>query len=120
MSGASRRGAVLPAFMERNAMWPLLRRPGSNAHRTGHLPFDACNDARVRWEGPSFEMPAATDAVERWRASTNVQKVSLFRLDVTRPNESSASGDRYIADYPIVPGSEVVLSESVVQALIDW
>jgi hypothetical protein len=87
---------------------------------TYHLRLTACNDSAAHWSGPSFEMPAATDAVERWRATSNVQKVSAFRLGGTRQEGADADDEWHIAGRPIIPGTEVVLSDAGTRALIDW
>jgi hypothetical protein len=87
---------------------------------TYRLALTACKQPGVRWDGPSFDMPAATDAVERWRATSNVRKVSLFKLSSTRQEDASDRDERHIADYPIVSGAEVVLSESMVVGLVAW
>ena len=87
---------------------------------TYRLQLAACGGSGIRWEGPSFEMPSATDAVERWRAASNVQRVSLFRLGAARDDAVDAADDRYIGGYPIVHDSEVVLSDPMVTRLTDW
>ena len=84
------------------------------------LAVAACDDPRLRWEGPSFEVPSTTAALERWRAASNVQKVSGFQLELDRAQNAKVPDEERIFGYPIVPGSEVVLSEAIVSALVDW
>jgi len=80
----------------------------------------ACDDPGVRWEGPSFEVPGTTVAFERWRAASNVRKVSGFQLELDRPQNAKVPVEERIFGYPIIPGSEVRLSEASVSALVDW
>ena len=93
--------------------------PTPIASGTYRLTLTACSDPRVQWNGPSFEMPPATDAVERWRATSGVQKVSLFRIGVDRSKHTTAR-ERSIAGYTILQGAPASLSDSLVGALIDW
>lgn len=65
-------------------------------------------------------MPGATDAVERWRATADVQKASLFQLEGVRDETENGHDDRHVVGYPILAGSEVALSSSLVGALRDW
>jgi hypothetical protein len=75
--------------------------------------------AGQRWEGPPFEAPATTDALERWRATSNVERVTVYRLN--RDFRFDRDGDTgYIVGGPIEPGSEVEISTGVVPALLDW
>lgn len=87
---------------------------------TYRLALTACDDGSAHWQGPEFDAPATTDAFERWRATSNVQKVSLFALDGNRPDESLISDERHVIGRFVVARSEVVLSESGVSSLIAW
>jgi len=84
------------------------------------LMLSACDEPGDRWQGPSVEMPGATDAVERWRAIAHVQKASLFELGASRTENEKGHDDHHIVGYPIRAGSEVVLSTSLVAALSEW
>jgi len=78
-----------------------------------------CDGQGSRWEGPTFEVPGATDALERWRAASNVAKVSVFRLG--RVFRFDREGDEgYILGGPIVPGSEVEVPPTAGQGLVEW
>ena len=74
------------------------------------------SDASARWEGPSFEMPASTDAVERWRATSNLQGIAVYRLERTRSEGTPGHDERHIVGYPVVGGSEA--QEQLVQTAV--
>jgi hypothetical protein len=83
------------------------------------LSVGRCESSGTPWEGPSFEVPASTDALERWRATANVERASVFRLG--RDLRYDRDGDeQYILGGRIVAGSEAELSTTVVQALVEW
>jgi hypothetical protein len=64
-------------------------------------------------------VPATTDARERWRATANVARASVFRLGRDLRYDREGDG-QCILGGPIVPGSEAELSTTVVQALVEW
>jgi hypothetical protein len=83
------------------------------------LSVPTCDSSGTTWEGPTFEVPATTDALERWRATSNVERASVYRLG--RMLRFDRAGDeQYIVGGQIVAGSEVKLSTAVVQALVEW
>jgi hypothetical protein len=82
------------------------------------LVLGTCDGQGHAWEGPPFEAPASTDVLERWRATSNVEKVSVFRLG--RDLRFKRQGDGYILGDPIVAGSEVEVPPKAVQLLIEW
>ena len=84
------------------------------------LAMSACDDPGVRWDGPSFEVPGTTAALERWRAASDVRKVTGFQLELDRPQNAKVPAEERIFGDPIIPGSEVVLSEASVSALVAW
>jgi hypothetical protein len=76
-------------------------------------------DGQRQWEGPPFEAPGTTDALERWRATANVERVSVLRLG-TYFRFDREGDERYIVGGPIEAGSEVDLSPTLVPALVNW
>jgi hypothetical protein len=84
------------------------------------LVVSTCDDARVRYEGPPFEIPREPDMLVRKQAASNVVSATICRVDprgAAEPTEKSA--DRR-AGFKVVPGSENMLEVDGRSELVKW
>lgn len=86
---------------------------------TYRLVLGTCDGQPQTWTASPFEVPAATDVLERWRATSNVERVLVFQVD-PKSRHDGPSDDRHIAGDVIIAGSEVPMSPALVAALANW
>jgi hypothetical protein len=91
-------------------------RPGA-VYRFVILP---CDEPKMRWPGPEFELPTSSKALYRARSAARVESATVMQLNALDAVDDLAPDAGRVAGVAVARGTEALLSSDGVAALARW